>query len=340
LLLQAGLNVLFLVGMKLGVSSIFISAIIAQGLFGVLTTVLMVRRTRWGLSGRIAIDLWRFGLPLIATQGAVFVMTLGGRFVLQRQAGLAEVGLYALATTFGTLLVQFGNAPFMLAWESARFALGAHKEQHPAHARAFVSLNVLLLLAAVAIGVFVRDFLSVAADRAYGPAAIIVPFVLCAYVLQCWSMALDTGIMLTERTGFVAVANWAAAGVSVAGFYLFVPMWGAVGAALATLVAFFVRFALIYTFSQRLWHIQYRWGPVIALFVAAAIVIGIAALLPSMPFVLSVAVHVVLAGAFCAFGWFGPVLHDDERESIANVARSLLRKVTRFLPVRTAPSVS
>src|SRR5690606_18211185 len=124
------------------------------------------------------------------------------------------------------------------------------------------------------------------------------------------------GILLTERTRYVAIANWVASALAVVGFVLLIPRFGAFGAAWATLAAFALRWALIYHFSQQLEFVRYRWAPVLKLAVAASVTIGIAFVLPELPLLLSLATMATLFVAYLAFAWFGRVLTEDERSAI------------------------
>lgn len=326
-LLQAMLNILFLTVFGMGVYSVFSSGAIAVGLYGVVLSFYLLRRTGVHFHMSVARDLVRFGMPMVATQFAVLLMTLGGRYALQKTTGSSAVGLYALAGTFATLLVKFGNTPFMLVWESERFKLAEHPDRDALYARAFLTLNFILLTVAVAIGLLVHDFLRVMAAPAYAPAAALVPIMLAAYILQCWTMAQDVGILLTERTRYVAIANWVASGLAVAGFFVLVPRFGAFGAAWTTFGAFAMRWALIYHFSQRLEYVRYRWAPVLKLVTAAGVVIALGYLLPRLPVLLSLATAAVLFCAFLGFAWYGRVLAENERAAIAALVSRLATAV-------------
>ena len=328
---QAALNITFLTVFGMGVYSVFSSSAIVMGLYGIVLLWVLLRRVGVSYSGAIATDLWRYGLPLIVTQAAVFIMTLGGRYFLQHSAGSTAVGLYSLAGTFATILIQFGNMPFMLVWESERFKIAEHPDRDAMYARGFVVLNILLLSVAVAIGLLVNDFLAIMADPAYWPAAGLVPIVLGSYILQCWTMSQDVGILLTERTRYIAVANWVASAVAVAGFLLLIPRYEAYGAAWATFLAFAVRWLLTYHYSQKLEFVHYRWTPVLKLVAAGSVVVALGYMLPDLPKLLSLAASGLLFTAFVAFTWYGRVLTEGEREAIAALGAKLGSSLTDAL---------
>jgi O-antigen/teichoic acid export membrane protein len=129
-----------------------------------------------------------------------------------------------------------------------------------------------MVTTAVGITVFVRPVLRLMSDAAFWPAAVIVPVVVAAYVVQSWSGVVQFGINVSERTRYVTYAMWISVVVILVLYVLLIPPFGAMGAAVATLLAFVVRFALLYRFSQRLWPVTYRWVAHMKLVVSASLV--------------------------------------------------------------------
>jgi O-antigen/teichoic acid export membrane protein len=68
------------------------------------------------------------------------------------------------------------------------------------------------------------------------------------------------GIGISERTKYYSYVTWVAVAVVMALYALLIPPLGGLGAALATLAAFAVRFWVGYYWSQRLWPVDYRWS--------------------------------------------------------------------------------
>jgi O-antigen/teichoic acid export membrane protein len=276
--------------------------------------------------------LARYGLPLVATQIATFVSTFGDRYVLNRHADMATVGLYALAYQFGFLLAMVGSMPVDLVWEPIRFGMAERPDRDRVLSRAFVYLNLLLISAALGITLFAADVLRVMTLPAFYPAARIVPIVLIAYIFQSWTGMQDVGIHLRERTEFITVANWVAASVAIAGYFLLIPRWLGLGAAVATVIAFGVRYLIIVRVSLRLLPVQYQWRPVmriIGLALAAAL-ISFAA--PTSGIVASLALRAGIFVLYAGAVWRARVLTDDERVV-----------VRRFLATRlptTAPAAA
>lgn len=323
LVIAAGLNVLFVVVLRMGPAGVFTSSAITGAIVGIGLTVWLVRSVGLHPTRAAARDLIRYGLPLVATQFATFIATFGDRFFLEKTAGTADVGIYSLAYQFGFLLAVVGYLPFAQVWGPKRFEIAGRPDRDDLLARGFIYANVLLLTTGVGIVLFVEPMLQIMSDPAFHGAARLVPVILVAYVFQSWAKTQDIGILVRERTGFMTIANWAAALAAVVGYALLIPRYHGWGAATATAVAFAVRYVLTYWFSQRLWHVEYRWGPVVRLLSIAGSVSAAGLLLPDVGLVPGLALRSALLAVYFAALWNAGVLSTAERGRLISMARRI-----------------
>jgi O-antigen/teichoic acid export membrane protein len=323
LLVKVALNLVFLVGLGLGVKGVFLSNLLGNLLVGGALGTYLVRNVglRWSRSATR--DLLRYGVPLVGTQLATFFATFGDRFFLNAAADEAAVGLYSLAYRFGFLLAAVGYMPFELVWEPERFAVARRADRDEVLARGFVYLNLLMLPAAVGISLFVREVLVLMATPAFHPAAAIVPLIVIAYVFQGWAGIQDIGILIREKTEYVTLANWVAAAVALVGYAIFIPRFLAWGAAGVTVVAFAVRYAGVYWASQRLWPVRYRWGPVLRMAALGAATCAAGFALPPLGLWTTLAAKAALFAVFLLAIWRLGGLEPDERRELAGMAASL-----------------
>lgn len=322
LLVQVVLNVVLLVVFHQGVLGILLSTLTANVLVGTSLGVYLLRDVGVHFAGSAVRRLVRFGLPLVGTQVATFIATYGDRYFLASVSGEAEVGVYSLAYQFGFLLVIVGFMPFNAIWEPRRFAIAQQPERDSLYARGFVICNLILLTVAVGIVLFVSDALVVIAPPAYHRAALLVPLICVAYVLQSWSDFHSLGIMMRERTQLITVANWAGALAALGGYVWLIPSLLGTGAALATVIGFAVRQALIYLFSQRLWPVQFRWAPVLRQVVLATLVCGVSWLAPRGSLGVSLLIRGGLFLAYLGGLWWAGVLSREDRQVIRAALRS------------------
>jgi O-antigen/teichoic acid export membrane protein len=223
----------------------------------------MVRQTGFVPSARAARDLRRFGVPYQLATVGTFVLTFGDRIFLQAFHGLYVVGLHGLAYQFGFVLVNLTSAPFFRAWEPERqnLATSATREVRDVrYNQAFRYLNLLVLSGAVGIALFAWPLLAVMSAPAFRPAARFVPVILVAFVLQIWTDVVSLGIDVSERTRYATYATWIGVVVILASYATLIPPFGAMGAAVATILGYGVRFLCLQRWSHRLWPVSWGWG--------------------------------------------------------------------------------
>ena len=331
LVIGLALNLILLVGLGLGVKAVFIANLAASATVGGALAWWTVRHVGIHFSRAATRDLLRYGVPLIGTQVATFILTFGDRYFLQAEVSTAAVGVYSLAYQFGFLLATIGYLPYSMVWEPARFKVVEMPDRDALLSRGFVYMNLSLCVLAVGMSLLVGDVLRVMATPAFHAAAQLVPVVLAAYVLQGWSSVLDVGLHVKERTGYVTAANTIAAVVSLAGYALLIRPLQLWGAALATLVAFAVRTLLVYVFSQRLLPVRYDWSAIGKAVGLSIVAVSLGYLLPPLPFVSSVALRLAIVAAFLVSLPLAGAIRASDRAAAVTLARRLLAPL---LPAR------
>ncbi len=328
LILQVTLNVIFLVPLHMGAAGVLLSTVIVNGMFGLGLASYLVYHVGRRFSRAAFDDLLRFGLPLVHMQVATFILTFGDRYVLNRAADTATVGIYSLAYTFGFILILMGYTPFSRVWDPMRFEIAKRPDRDVIYSRVFIYMNLLLVTMTVGIALFSHDLLRIVADPSFHAAAPLIPVILVAYLLHAWTRFHNLGIFIEERTQLFSIANWVAAAVSVVGYVILIPRYHAWGAAITTVVAFGIRQWMTYVWSQRLWRIEYRWGPVNRLLVVGAVVCVAGVLAPPASIPVSILVRIGLMGLYFAAIWSLHILSAEDRAFVRRAVRSPRRALS------------
>ncbi|HET9440602.1 MAG TPA: oligosaccharide flippase family protein [Longimicrobiales bacterium] len=326
LCLQLSLNLLLLIQFNMGVAGVLLSSVITNVLVGGFLAVRLLFVVGRSFDFTAARAFLRFGLPLVAMQAATFIFTFGDRYFLNKAGDTTAVGLYGLAYQFGFLVGTIGYMPLEMVWDPQRFAVAKRADRDLIYSRVFKYMNVALITAAVGLSLFVGDVLRVISAPAFHGAAVFVPVIVGAYIFQAWGTFFNIGIMITERTHFYTIANWAAAAVAVIGYVLLIPKYLAWGAALTVVASLGTRFWLTHVFSQRLWRINYEWSPVLRLLLIAVVFVTASALAPPLVGAGSVLLHTILFGLYALLVW-RMILADADRHAVNGAlqrARALL----------------
>ena len=256
----------FIVILGRGVMGYFESGVIAS----VLTLVVMLPFTRQYV--RISSDLslfrqmFRLGFPYIFSGLAAWVLEVSDRILLARFAGESAVGIYSLAYSFSNMFGVFLATPIALLLDPFFFAYAA-KHSIDETKRLLSRMLIYSCLAGgvvyLAIALGSSDLLRVlttylGARPAYLAAVKLVPIVtLAPFLYFLTSPASMTGL-LVKKPELASTVFVIAAGVNL-GLNLFViPLLGALGAAITTLVAYLLLVIMLYVWMERVFAVGHN----------------------------------------------------------------------------------
>ena len=245
--LNIAFNLLFLLGFGMKIEGYVLSVVCAD----FVTTLGLILYCRlWRafsfkkISKPLVIDLLRFSLPLIPTTVFWWITGVSDRYLVARMRSDAENGLYAAAYKIPTLLTYMVSV-FNEAWR-----LSAVRESDDPDACADFFTKVFRYYVAVVFvgGAFLIAFAKVCsvilfADSYYA-AWLYVPILVVATVFTSFDSFLATAYFTKKKTMVSFYTSMAGAGINIVLNLIWIPIWGAVGASLATAISYFVVFVL------------------------------------------------------------------------------------------------
>jgi O-antigen/teichoic acid export membrane protein len=256
-----------------------IGAILATGLgyafVAICTLPLIVLRA--GLGSRLDIiqNLVVFGVPLVFNTLSFWVLQLSDRYLLSRLGSLAETASYGVAYSLGNALNVVVLAPFVLAWPTAMFAIAKREDAPQVFKLIFRWFSLILLLAAFALAFVAIVVLDILFPPSYHPAAPIISIIALSIVFYGVYTVFTVGTGIKRKTWYIAFAMTLAALLNVAMNVVLIPLYGSMGAALATLVAYVFLTLVMYFVNQRIYSLPFEIGIfTVALLVSCALFSG------------------------------------------------------------------
>jgi O-antigen/teichoic acid export membrane protein len=189
------------------------------------------------------------------------------------------------------------------------------------------------------ISLFVRDVLKVMSTPNFWGAYAVVPLVLIAQILHQWTAYNNLGLLLTNKTKKFAWGSAVAIPSVLLLNFLLIPRFALWGAAMATIIAYVLRFLVIQVISQREYRIHYDWMRIGKLYAILTSAVVIRELFGGLQIVPSVAICIALAASALAAIYFY-VFADAERRAIQALLhrrikwQSLLRSTPRTEPAQ------
>ena len=324
LIAGVGLNLYFVVVLRLGIAGIIYAAALVSTGSWLTLSALTLRETGFRFSRGDLLQILGFGLPLAIGGLPTFGLHFADRFVLARYATSADIGVYAVGYRLGMLVGVLVNDPFGLAYEPYSYAIESRPESKQIYSRtltyhALAGLLVFVLLSCLG-GAAVR--VMTAPD--YFGAERVIPWVALGYVFYGVSNTARLGLLLRRRTELTLPLNAAAAAFNVGANFLLIPRYGIQGAAIATTGAFLFLAVINYAVAYRVYAIPCEAGR-LAKAVGSAVVVAFAAVhfAPEALF-LRLLVGAAAAAAFPTLLLALGFLHDDEAAVVSRIVARLL----------------
>jgi O-antigen/teichoic acid export membrane protein/glycosyltransferase involved in cell wall biosynthesis len=206
----------------------------------------------------VARNLLSFGIPLILNVVSYWALQLSDRYLLSRLSSLTETAKYAVAYTLGTVITVIIMGPFTLAWPKAMFSIARRKDAVHIYQLVFRWFSLLLLFSAFcfsSIGIFILHWFF---PVAYSSVAMVIPVVSASIVFYGVYHFFMIGANIKRKTWISGVLVAFAAGVNFSINLLLIPHYGAIGAALSTLIAYIVLSLSAYIMNQKIYPITFE----------------------------------------------------------------------------------
>lgn len=240
-----------------GVTGVLLAGAIASIALVAALAGLQARDTGLSVAPRASLRLLAYGVPLIGSGLASFVLGTADRWVLAGQVDGAALGHYALASK-AAMIVALLMQPFDLWWYPQRLLLLRQQGGLERSGQVVQMGAALLLLAGGATALLGPNLIDLLASAAYAPAKAMVPWIVFSLVLQMLASLANVGCYNGRTASLPLAVNTASAVVALGLYLVLIPRWGVPGAIAATLAAQAVRLALFAALSQRRVPVPWR----------------------------------------------------------------------------------
>jgi O-antigen/teichoic acid export membrane protein len=237
-------------------------------------------------------SMQRFGMPLVPSALALWVINFVDRRFVIHYNGLTEAGIYSAAIKVASV-VSFVMVAFSTAWPAFAYSIADDKAARRTYAFVLTYLLAACSWLSLALGALSPWLVDALTRSDYHRAEKGVALIAFAFTLYAGYrvMAIGSGRARKTQGNWMVTATGAAANVAL-NFWL-IPRYGMVGAAVSTLAAYAVLFGAMTVYAQSVYPVAYQWRR-IGTAIGAAVALTVAARaggLSLVPSVLLVAVY-------------------------------------------------
>ncbi len=303
LLITLGASIVLVGVMNMGIAGSLIAIGLGYGIIVVCTLPLLLLHSGIRLRTDIALGLLTFGLPNAANFVSVWVLQLSDRYLLSHLTSLTQTASYAVAYSLGGVLSPVIIAPFALAWPATMYAIAKKENAADIFRLVFRWFSIVLLLATFGLSLMSMMILNLFFPVSYHSAAPIIPIITTSIMFYGVYNVLIVGVSIRRKTWLAVVYITISALTNVGLNLILIPLYGSMGAALSTLLAYAVLALIAYIVNQRIYPVPFELG----LF-SIALLIGIALYTGSILLAQTQKTYTAWGIYICAFCLYGGCL--------------------------------
>jgi O-antigen/teichoic acid export membrane protein len=322
-----GATLVLVVMMRWGLAGIFVGQIIA---YAVATVVGALLLKSWISPAFVDVsrlrEMLRFSLPMIPGGLAYWVVTFADRYFVEAYRDASEVGLYSVGSAIAAVVALVTGA-FQMAWGPFAFSIHTQPNARQTYADAFLVYLWLGVGLSAGASLFAPEALRVLTTSQYAGAASVVGMLALSYVMIGLTYIAATGPGIAKRSGPTGVAMAGAAILNIVLNFAFVPTYGKLGSAVATLISQTVTPAYLFYRSQQIYPIPYRFGTGIGIVAVGIVVMAVGAQLQLNSVWLGVLLKLALMAAFVPLFFAMRLFTPADVRSFLN--RGFLRLIAR-----------
>lgn len=237
-------NLIFMLKMHMGVRGYVLSVILSNFLsvillflFGHLGKYLIIGSE----SKKLKNQMIRYSVPLIPTTIFWWIMNVSDRYIVKYYQGADVTGIYSASYKIPTIITLLSSI-FAQAWQLSAISEYEDKEKDDFYSNVFSYLQAATFMAASGIIMLVKPFTMILVEKSYYSAYNYTPILVFAVIFSCFSTFFSSFYMASKKNNMSLVTTFVGAALNIILNFMFIPKIGAKGAAVATLLSYFVVF--------------------------------------------------------------------------------------------------
>lgn len=260
-----------------------------------------------------------YSLPLVPHGVAGWLLELSDRVILERFVSLNQLGIYAFGYTLSSAVYFVAAANN--AWTPIMFRRVTERGDDARYTIAVFTTYYFVLVIWIGLGLALLADVVVAllAAKAYATAAELMPWIIGGMIFHSLYLLPAGVLFLRRRTGPIALATISAGLLNVIANLVLVPVYGVIGAALATFFSYFAMAVFVWIMANRAFPVAYEYGRLLTAAMAAIVLFFLGAQFVPESLIVETTSKVGLWLVFPVLLWTMGFVRRSEREKMMQV---------------------
>lgn len=251
-------NILFLVVMETGIDGYFIANIISNVVTIIYSAVVGELKgsvKNFSLNKILMKKMVKYSSAMIPDCLMWWVINSSDRIMVTAMEGADANGIYAISYKIPSLLSTFAVI-FNQAWSYSAIREDESADREEYNNKIYDKMVKTLFLCTSGLLMIIKPLLSVYVHEDYYSAWKYTPFLFMAFMFTTLGMFVAASYTVNKDGKGFLVAAVLSAGTNVVLNFILIPVMGVTGAAVATLISYFVRFVFVTINTRKYIHIK------------------------------------------------------------------------------------
>jgi O-antigen/teichoic acid export membrane protein len=260
LIVTAGATVILVGIVHMGLNGSLIATGIGNAIMIVCTLPFLLRWAGFHLRWNMAWSMLVFGVPNVTNVISNWVLQLSDRYLLEHLTSLSLTAGYSVAYSLGGVLSAAIIFPFSLAWWVIMYPIAKRKDAKQVFKLIFRWFSLVLLFAAFGLSFFGTSALNLLFPSSYHSDSPIIPVITLSIIFSGIFVVVSLGTSLQRKTWLTSLYFIIAALVNIGCNFVLIPIYGAMGAAISTLIAYVILALIAYGINQWMYPVPFEVG--------------------------------------------------------------------------------
>lgn len=312
-----GLNIYFIVFLRLKAKGMLYGEAISGGILVIFLTTYLIRKNGLYFRLNLARRMAKFGLPMIPNMLSAVLMQRVDRYLIQKFVSLSDVGLYGIGYKFPYMLNFLILNSFSRIWStSIMYEIAKQENYQRTYAKVTTYFMTLYVICQYILTVLAPTVLKVLAAPDYLEAWKVVQIVGLAYCVYALHYFFIVGAFIKSKTWYLPISYLISALINIVLNWYFLPRYGYMASAWNIVITYFVFSFLNFFIFRKIYPIPYEFRRLGILFGSGIflVLLNNAFHLPNP--ILEFTKEIIFAAILPLILLFGPYFDQDEKESL------------------------
>lgn len=250
--------VYFVVNKNMGIFGIYLGYIIGSSFVLVYLICDNKKRIQFKINKNIFAKLFKYGFGLIFGDISYILLAMIDRFFLKSYKNLSDVGIYSLGYKFGGLIQIFFIYAFLEVFNPFKFKNYTTKNFEKDINKFYFYYHLLGIGFIMIISLNIKFILYLFTTEDFLSSYIIVPLIAYSYLLYGQSNFYKTALQLKNKTNIDSLVIFCGCMINIILNFLLIKSLGMIGAALSTIISYFIMNIIYYKISNFYLKIVYE----------------------------------------------------------------------------------